>query len=68
MTVEELLELLHDLPVEALDKQVYFNDIGLGEGVYVLEPVTGNCGDEEVLGYILVNADQLMNIDKSQVN
>lgn len=53
MTVEELLALLNDLPVDALKKDILVNG---GDDTFTnisVEPITESCDDETIVAYII---------------
>ena len=61
MKVKELLALLNDLPVEALEKDIHIaNSFG---DHYTLEPVTVSCVDTTIVGYVLVKSDKELRVN-----
>lgn len=53
MKVRELLAKLHDLPVDALEKDIFiaYEDEELVD--VLIEPITESCEDPTIVGYIL---------------
>jgi hypothetical protein len=56
MKIRDLLSQLNDLPIGALDKDIYFEN-GIA-GNLQIHPVTKECDDPEVLGYIIVEVER----------
>jgi hypothetical protein len=60
MKVVDLLAALNDLPVSALDKEIYIdNDKEQFQNIKI-EPVTESCDDPTVIGYVIVEDGQLV--------
>lgn len=54
MTVEDLLALLHDLPVDALKKDIFIDNDKEQFTEIEIEPVTESCDDPTIIGYVIV--------------
>ena len=59
MTVCDLLALLHDLPIDALDKQVLMSHNGETFKDFMLLPVKDRNDDPTIIGYVMVESRQM---------
>ena len=66
MKVKELLSILHDLPIEALDKDILM-DVGGEELVQLMvEPIIESCDDPTVISYVVCEDNGQLSFDFSK--
>ncbi len=57
MKVVDLLAALNDLPVSALDLDIYIDNDKEQFNEIAIEPVTESCDDPTIIGYVIVEKD-----------